>query len=303
MGIEGKEPPLRCLIVPSRAIEPPRDAETFKDDGFVRLRLTFTGGEERPRVEVLHSTNDQFRSAVLSHVEDYRMPCLERGETRVATQEFLLLAHAYRGVVASEPRAGALGAKAFSCLTGAERPPNYPRPAISGSNVSNGRVLARAEFSANDAPPRVEIVFNGGDERFARVVRTYMAGYRVPCLNAAELPVVITQGFRFRMEGEGATMLKDTTALSSFVRSIAGLDKHRVRFDFATMDCPFELHFSLWQPYDKNIVAEINAHDPNRREFIEWLRGVDLDAPKKVHDEIVGDAMRISVPCGVLDLL
>jgi hypothetical protein len=297
--IEGKEPALRCLIVPSHAIEYPPDAETFKTDGVVRVQLTFSGGEDRPRAEVFYSSSEEFRALVLGHVRDYRMPCLERGESRVVTQEFQFVPDDRRAILSGAPRAA--HSRTLGCLKTTEPFPVYPR-LDSRSDVTHGRVLARAEFTAPDAPPQVEIVFNGGNDRFERAVRAYMSGYRLPCLQASDLPLVMTQPFHFLLQGERATLLKDST-LASFVRNVANLENQHVRFDFATMGCPFDLNFVLWQPHAKNVVREIERSDPNRREFIEWLRGVDLNAAKKLHDEIVGDSMTISVPCGVLDLL
>lgn len=301
MAVEGTEPALRCLIVPARVIEYPSRHLSFKTGALIRVRLTFTGGEESPRTEVYFDTaGDVFRALVVDRVEAYRMPCLEPGESRVVTQEFQFVSGDGRTILTGEPRAAGRS-RVLSCITGGERPPAYPY--MGGrSEVTHGHVLARAEFTAADTPPRVTVLFDGGNERFARVVREHMSGYRVPCLQPAEYPLTMSQPFHFRLDGMNVTMLKDAT-LAAFVRNLANLSDAHVRFDFATMGCPFDLDFALWQPYAKNVVGQIGTSDPNRREFIEWLRGVDLNAPKKLHDELVGDSMKISVPCGVLDLL
>jgi len=299
IAVEGKVPEIRCLIVPSRAVQYPEEARLFKSEGVVRVRLTFTGGEDRPQTEVFFSSGDDFRAVVLDHVGAYRMPCLERGESRVVTQEFQFVPGDGRKILTGDVRATEQRTRAL-CLKTQGGAPAYPTP--SADQPSQGRVLARAYFEAPDTAPRIEIVFNGGSDRFARSVRQYMSGYRLPCFQASDFPLVVSQTFHFRMQGDAVALLKDAT-LSSLISNVVDLEKQHVRFDFTTMGCPFDVHFTLWQPHAKNVVREIERADPNRLEFIEWLRRVDLNAPRRLHDQLVGDSMTLSVPCVVLDLL
>jgi len=299
--------PLRCLVVPATALQYPSGGAERKEGGVFRVRLTFESAQDGPRVEVLYSSiAGEYRAAVIDRVERYRLPCLAPGGAAVvATQEFEFIPGDGRKVVTRPPRDDAQkSARLFGCLTGMERPPDYPQWSSLSlrSGNSQGTVIASFEFVAPDRPPRVEILFDGGNERFARTVRDHIAGYRAPCLAPVDFPLKGTQPFQFRLEGEPVNIFKDVS-LATFVRGIDRLESEQVRFDFTTMGCPFDVRFTLWKPYTNNGVGELERSDPNRREFIEWLRRVDLKVPANVRPTVTGQSMTISVPCGVLDLL
>ena len=90
--------------------------------------------------------------------------------------------------------------------------------------------------------------------------------------------------------------------LATFVRALDKLEAEHVKFDFANTACPFDVRFVLRQPVLSNEVGEIERSDPNRREFIEWLKTVSLKIPERDRAQVLGDSMTLSVPCGVLDL-
>jgi hypothetical protein len=96
-------------------------------------------------------------------------------------------------------------------------------------------------------------------------------------------------------------VLKDA-GLKQFLGGVVDLDKHPARFDFTTMNCPFDLRLQLTQPYVPNEVEEIGSSDANRRELIEWLSTLALQLPKKIEPQVIGDSMTLSIPCGTLDL-
>lgn len=81
------------------------------------------------------------------------------------------------------------------------------------------------------------------------------------------------------------------------------IDEQRVRFDFDAMACPFKLRFEPRMPYAKNDVASIGAANEDRREFIEWLKGLTLKIPAHKRPYIIGETFSVAVPCGELDLL
>ena len=58
----------------------------------------------------------------------------------------------------------------------------------------------------------------------------------------------------------------------------------------------------LLQPYAPNMVGEVGRSDPNRTEFIEWLKTLALDLPTRMRKHVIGDTITISVPCGLIDL-
>ena len=86
------------------------------------------------------------------------------------------------------------------------------------------------------------------------------------------------------------------------LRSIKGLDKATVYFDFGRMGCPFDLRVSFWQPLSGNRVGEVGVVHPERRHFIEWLQRQQLDLDSRSRNQVLGQSLTVSVPCGVLDL-
>ena len=243
---------------------------------------------------------EPFRTQVLERVFRYRVPCLKAGSSFVVTQEFEYLPGDGRKVHWSETReVSGRGGRFLSCLKGAERPPRYPP--LSREKGEQGAVLARYVFSSPDAPPRVDILFDGGRPRLAQTVTDYASEYRLPCMQPAEGPLHVVQAFRFRMQGEDQRVLRDS-ALADFLGAVDGIEKAKVRFDFATMGCPFELRFTLRQPILPNVIGEVARADPNRREFIEWMSTLRLKLPDRVLAQVMNDSMTISVPCVVLNL-
>lgn len=87
-----------------------------------------------------------------------------------------------------------------------------------------------------------------------------------------------------------------------FVGHLKDLDTHRVRFDFATMGCPFTVELGMNQPYAPNSAGEVGGTNLNRTAFLAWLRGVSLRTPRETERFLVGATMRVLVPCGALDL-
>jgi hypothetical protein len=303
--VDPKESPLRCLVVPATPLAYPAEAIERKVGGVIRVRMTFTAGDRAPKTEVFYdSVGSVFRDEVLDRVSQYRLPCLAPDQSPLrVTQEFQFDPGDGRRVATGAVRDSEQGEeRLFACSTGMDRPPEYPRAVAAGSGPTQGTVIVRFEVIDIDAPPRVEIVFDGGNRRFANVVRTHVTGYRFPCLGAKDLPLKVTQLFRFHLEGDSFHLLKDAS-LATFVGALDHLDTERVRFDLATMGCPFDLRFTLRRPYMDNAVAEIERHDPNRRELVEWLRRVEVRIPESARNALIGDSMTISVPCGVLDLL
>ncbi len=271
--------------------------------GIVRVRLTFFAADKPPRTEVFYDTvGNAFRDAVLDHVASYRLPCLRHDDPpAVMTQEFVFSplesAKVFWYPLRNEPDAARRNLA--SCLTGADNVPAYPYSRVDA--VENGSVLARFTFIKPDQPPTVEILFDGGSPRFARYVDAYATRLRLPCLPETDSPLKVIQHFSFVMEGTRRSTLRNAT-LAAFVPAIDKIENERVRFDFRTMGCPFDVRFQLRQPVLPNAVGEVERSDPNRREFLEWLRGVKLKLSAEQRRNVIGDSMTISVPCGELDL-
>lgn len=294
--------PLQCLVAPDRAeLRYPQADLERKLGGIVRVRLSFTSATAEPRAEVFFSSGDGFRDAALDFTAKYRLPCLVPSDgTVIATQEFSFEPGDGRRVIWSDLRDSSADKSRFSsCMTGPSRLPDYPRSMLGGP--TQGVVFARYTFTNPSGPPKVEILYDGGSARFARVAEDYGADLRLPCMTSGNGPVIAQQQFRFHLDGDKRSALKDA-ALPAFVGALDRLESLHVRFDFNTMGCPFEVRFVLRQPYLDNEVGELERRDPNRREFIEWLKHVDFKMSNADRRQVLGDSMTISVPCSILDL-
>lgn len=293
------EPPdsmLGCLERPPAPPPYPVGLAENKLGGTIRVRLSFYSSSEPPRSAVTFAAGgDAFRRAVLEHVASYRLPCLAGGAAPVeAVQEFQFLPGDGRKVHWSVVRDGqADSSRQADCVAGRDRGIRFPGVI--------GTVLVRLRFDSPSAAPDVAVLYDSSGGRLSNSVRDAVAGYRMTCLTAGAKPVEARQLFRFAWADEPATLLKDAP-LSAFVRALADLERHKVRFDFSTMRCPFDVRLVLFQPYARNEVGEIGSSQPDRREFIEWLKGVELALNPRQRSQVVGDSMTISVPCGVLDL-
>lgn len=293
-----------CVRVSSAPLTYPRGMAALKRGGIVRVRLTFTSADAAPKAEVFFDTvGGECRAATLEHGDGYRLPCMKQGDAPVVvTQEFEFAPGDGRKVIWAPLRGERQRAvvRALACMTGTSKPPDYP-PHSRTDGPLNGTVIARYTFTGPNEPPAVEVLFDGGSPRFAAVVRAYAGALRLPCLEAVDAPFEAVQSFSFVMEGSRRSALRDAT-LTAFLGSVDQLEKEHVRFDFGTMACPFEVRFELRQPVLPNSVGEVQRSDPNRREFLEWLRRLDLQIPARVRPQVIGDSMTIAVPCGVLDL-
>lgn len=292
-----------CLtLVPSAPRSPayPESELTLKEEALVRVRLVFDRSDAEPTAAVFYNkASPLFSDAVLAHVRNYRLPCMSAGATPVvATQEFRFTLDGrkvFYGGLRDTPAAN----RSASCLVGDDAQPEYPRN-LRGERPQGNVIVALSFFDPSEAP-KVEVLTDAGSAVLRRAVLAAVERYRLPCLPASARPYKAMRTFTFRLEGARQYTLKDLT-LQQFVDGMDKLEQQRVRFDFSTMNCPFEVRLRLYQPFAKNSVGEVERSDPNRREFIEWLKGLALKLPDEAARQIVGQSATISVPCGVLDL-
>jgi hypothetical protein len=291
-----------CLTLVAGAHPPvyPEGELALKREAVVRVRLVFAGGDAAPKASVFHNLGPEAMSnAVLEYVRNYRLPCMAAGaEPVIATQEFHFTLEG-RKIVYGGLRDELARKSVIACVTGDERRPEYPRD-LKGP-LPQGNVIVRLKFSNASEPPTATILTDAGSRVLRRVVLDHVERYRMPCLPATAKPIEAMRTFSFRQEGARQYTLNDLT-LQQFVDGLDKLEQQRVRFDFSGMSCPFDVRVNLYQPYAKNSVGEIDRIDPNRREFIEWLRGVALKLPEAAAPQLIGQSMTVSVPCGMLDL-
>jgi hypothetical protein len=294
--------PTACLTSAAAADSPvyPKDELALKSEAIVRVRLVFSAPDAAPKATVFHNLAAQaFSAAVLDHTKSYRLPCMAAGaEPVVATQEFRFTLDGRR-VVYGGLRDDLSKRRVVDCLVGGEGRPQIPRD--QQATLPQGNVIVKMKFTSASEGPKATVLTDAGSRVLRRIVLDHVERYRLPCFEANAKPFEAMQTFSFRFEGERQYTLNDLT-LQQLVDALDQPEQQRVRFDFATMGCPFDVRVNLYQPFAKNSVGELERSNPNRREFIEWLSGVALKLPTAAARQIIGQTMTVSVPCGTLDL-
>ena len=129
-----------------------------------------------------------------------------------------------------------------------------------------------------------------------------MSQYRAPCLTAGDRPHVVQQQFTYKPYGTPEKVFKDVVKLTSFLSNMKGIHAERVSFDFDTMDCPFQAAWTLGKPAVDNRVGQVGAPNLNRAEFLAWLAGLEMNVKERDFELMLGQTVRVNVPCGVLNL-
>ncbi|GCL65832.1 hypothetical protein [Pseudaquabacterium pictum] len=306
---------LQCLSPPTaQRGEPTYPFEAFKQglSGRVKVRLRFAGPDRPPGVKVLsHQGDDSFVDAVRAHVATLRVPCHD-GRQDAAELEFDFVFRAGDGtpVASAVPvdPAEAERQRQKACLTRTDGSafPEYPWPAQMAG--AEGRVLVQMRFDAPDQPPAVRVLPRvGGDgsgsqshptRHFVEPLRTWAAGYRLPCLQGG--PLTITTSYVFR----GAKVYGFTSGLTfrQLLPMVRGIRQQRLQFDFTRMGCPFDVSVNYRQPNLPNAVRDPVGNSAAHAAFADWLRQMQLDLPEPTLDLIYGDDLTFTVPCFKLDL-
>ena len=300
--------PASCLISsqpsPSTPIYP--DGEWRSQEAVVRVKRVFTAADAAPTAEVRFNNGGvAFADAVRSHVANYRLPCLVSGRVFEAVQEMQFVPKPPSPrVVVSRLRetlpAGRWPAGCFDSIKNSNRPSSavLRRPTVR----LPATVLVRLTFSRPDLPPKVETLYDGGQRVLSETVFDNVQAYRMPCLGPADEPVVMQQLFRFAPDVGNATGLNPDVSLMQLLRIVKNVEAQKVRFDFATMGCPFKVVMAPYRPFAANRVREIGRANPDRREFIEWLRTVSIDLPPDELVTAIENQTTVSIPCALLDL-
>lgn len=298
-------PALACLSrVDGSAAQPayPPAALARKQGGSVRVQLTFSGPEAAPEVTILAASPDpQLDSAVTAHVRQFRVPCMQAGDSAVTlTQEYLFDALQQSRVMASPPRDSADVARAaqLACMAHVDgaKEPAYPAAALKRGD--KGVLLVRMRFDSPSEAPSIEMVQAVNSPRLRRALTEYAAGLRLPCLQGP--PVTIMTAYKYRFASDSSVLLRDSSLLEVLA---AARDLHTpVQFDFNTMACPFDLRLSYARPFGENRVQQLDSDVPARRPLMDWLRNLTLKLSDSDSARVFGETFVISVPCSKLDL-
>jgi hypothetical protein len=295
-----------CLILTKGSADKPEYPQEMLDSrkgGTVSIRMTFGGPDSSPKVEVLsdypfHPLVD----AVLQHVERLRAPCMKAGEAPVAlTQEFVFDPMGGRKVMSSMPEdADAASRQAMvGCLAKANPDFKMRFPVFDRSRDEDTRVLVRLTFRSPELAPELEwLAAPEGRKTIKDMIQEDVSNLRIPCLKGA--PIVATRLYHFMLEGASRKVLKDMS-----LKTLVGAAKELPRpayFDFGTMNCPFDVRITYYQPYTTNRVVELDSSHPARKPLLAWLSQVKLNLTEKSSLAVVGDETIISIPCGHLDI-
>lgn len=278
--------------------------EAFKAGmgGSVTVRLTFDASDAGPEVEVLEKVGDDaFVDAVKQHVRVLRVPCLDRAQSPVRLLQQYVFKPDQRQVYWSRAQdlADTARREMFNCLThrSGHLAPDYPELAL--RDEIQGRVLSRLVFEAADRPPKATLYSRRYARPLARHVERWVDGLRLPCFAGPPASAQLTWLFKFA--GERTYGFRDVT-LRGLLASVKGIEHQTLAFDFNTMNCPFDLRVRYLQPYLPNGVGEVGDRNPVRREFLDWLSGIELKLPDETIDAVFADTFTLTVPCLKIDL-
>ena len=296
-------PAVRCLTppVPDRGA-PEYPAREWKQGtgGRVLVELIFTTPDRRPEVKVMENDgDDDFVDAVRQHVNRFRVPCLENADIPVRLRQEYLFRHTERGALSAAPvdTADASRQRMLACVDKATPEPDYPLQAL--MQGVQGRLLVKLKFTGPDQAPEVTVVSRPASEVFTPAARRWAAKFRMPCHSGG--PVTTEWLLLYRLENAASYGFRDLS-LKQYVGAIRDIETQRVFFDFNTMNCPFNVRLTYMQPYLPNGVREIQAREPARQPFLDWLSKTSLRLTERHLDAVFGDSVVLAVPCGKIDL-
>lgn len=305
-GVDAR--PLACLERGGPRIEYPARDRQLQTPGFLRLSLEFKAPDQPPEVSVLfRAASEDMLEEVKWHVRGYRVPCLPRGQTVTAVQEFDFKPRETAPITWTAPRAvaarraaGAGGAQPGSCMRTPPTPPDLWGPMFQRDVVN---VIVELGFAATETAPDVRVLYTSASPTQVKSVTDYVRQYRMSCLAADGKPYVVQQQFTYRPAGAGARVFKEAVKLTAFLSNIKGIRQARTDFDFTTMNCPFQVAWTLGKPAVDNRVGEVGPPDLNRTEFLAWLAGLEMELREQQFEQMLGQTLLINVPCGSLRLV
>lgn len=289
---------LSCLLRPERAPSYPARHQHDHGFGHMRVLLRFEQPDAAPKVEVLvNNAREDMQDQVYRYLGGYRLPCLQPGDGPVsAVQEF----NFHNGDRDPVPLAADDGA-GKSCLVTPRR--DVTPPYIDGREVMH--VVAVAAFNGDGAQaPEVKIIHSTASPKLEQLAVERMGEYRMPCRRPGDEARVVRQHFVFRPAAASLyTLKREAFGLGEFLGMTKGAHQLQAFFDFRTMGCPFKVNYRIHAPVLPNEVWASGPADPNRQPFLHWLGERELNfGSDKVANDLFGQVMQLSVPCGELNL-
>ena len=301
LQVEPQKASLACLLPAAEergAPEYPEHLRASHMDATVAVKLTFDSATAAPSLKILSNTGGlDFRHPVADFVERYRLPCFDASQGPIeTTQVFEFRARDSRAVQYSDA-SGPATRSYTNCVTTV--PVRYP-PRASVQDP-DGNVMLGFAFTKKGQPPDVQVLYGGRNRELHAAAVSAARNYKLNCDVAQDTPLRAVQLYRFRYDGYRTPILRDVT-LPQFLGAVDRADMGKVQFDLNTMACPFDVNISLNRPYAGNHVGEYGAPDLRRAAFLAWLRKLTMRFPKESEPVLVGESIKVSVPCMVLDL-
>ena len=273
--------------------------------GTVRVEMEFTDAQAAPRVRHLDraftfSEQLLLNDAVERFAAFYRNTCMQPGSAPVRVrQDFVFVPNDGKKVAWTTPSPveefpGNEELQPDCVETGDLWRIRFPHRALDAD--ATGRVVVQVKFLALNEAPEVKFIVPGPHRELDRAVLARVQEYRLKC---GKTPVTALQVFSFLKEED--VVLRDM-GLKAFVVGSRNATAQPVFFDLDSLGCPFEVRMRYWQPYFRNQVGEVGPARAERRPFLDWLAGLELNLTKLVASHVVGDELTITVPCGKIDL-
>jgi hypothetical protein len=277
-----------------------------KQGANVNVEFVFEAPDRAPKVHYLApEPQGGFRDSVDEYAAKLRLPCLPpRVGATTLRQGFDFVPNDGRKVVwtALTDVADAERDETLKCLShpsGDDARIRYPHDME--LKLKQGLVMARVHFVDGAKSPVSEMLYDGDGKSFGRAVEGYLAAMRLPCMR--DLPVDALIRFNFTLEGEKPDLyVLNDLGLVQFLGAAKAVSPGSVFFDTASMKCPFDVRFTLHQPFERNRVELLDEDVPSRRALADWLATREFDLPPRSAAHLYGQSMTIHIPCARIDL-
>lgn len=277
-------------------LEPlPEKTVDNRNNGLLRFKLRFESAEKPPKVELMFGDADSDMERVARrYLSGYRVPCLHQGDHPIeVVQEF---SFSRWGSEPAVPLADQRSSLQF------ELPKSVPQ--LHGYEL--GKALVEYSFVDGREEPELRYIFGSVGKDAKRVIERYAKQVRLRDSGGQPRPIKVVQPWAFvdpRTRGTRYKLSKDEFGLLEFLRLTKNLNENLVDLDLDSMACPFAVRLNVRQPYEANLVREIESLNPHRAYLLSWLSKLQLRfKDEEQQQDLFGSDLRISIPCGRLDL-
>ncbi len=263
----------------------------------VDVKLTFHSATLPPKAEFATSGIEKlaFEESVADFVRRYRLPCFMEGRAPIVTNQVFTFSHNDERSVVYDKVDRKAGRAHWTCVESVK--PRYPVL----NESAEGNVILSITFRNRDEEPEVGVIYGARNRQLQAAAVRAAKNYRYKCDIPAGEPVVAQQRFHFRLFDGKTFGLRDLDLLT-FLGSVERAGLGKVRFDFNEMGCPFDLKVSLNRPYARNKLGEFDQSNAKRKSFMDWLSQLTMRFSAESEPYLIGQSIKVSVPCTVLDL-